>query len=287
MFTALHTWSFRERFKNTPGFKLEQAIDQAAAWGFHGLEVMAGKAGSPRPDDLESDDPAYLRRIVARARQAGVPLLSYSTYNDFAFVKNEEWRLANIAYIKKWLQLAGDTGVPNIRLLTGYLDQETPPARLEELTRNAIKECVPYAEKAGVNMALENHSSVFMSAEAILQLIQDVGSPRLTTCPDPSNWTDKSFFTAAGSPAARELVFKSAAALIPRATQSHLKIAGLRDGKLLGWDDDLERLIRSYHQAGYQGAIAFESIAEGDLLAPLAEAQRIVSATITHVTGQK
>lgn len=281
MFTALHTWSFRDRFKNDRSFDIFKALDLAAEMGFAGVEVMAGKAGSP-PDDLGSDDPAHLRRVVAHAEKAGVRILSLSTYNDFAFVKNESWRLDNVRYVKKWLGIASDMGVPNIRMLTGYLLPEEPKDKLERLVLEGIRECVPYAEKAGVNMALENHSSVFMSADEILKLIDEVGSPRLTTCPDPTNWS-RNFFSADCPADERENVFTSTAKLAPRATQSHLKVKGARDGKLIGWEDDLDRLIRIYRDAGYDGALAFESIADGDLIAPLRDAKAIVDAAIDRV----
>jgi hypothetical protein len=81
-------------------------------------------------------------------------------------------------------------------------------------------------------------------------------------------------------------MFASVAKLAPLATQSHLKIKGIRDGKLIGWGDDLVRLLRIYRDAGYDGAIAFESVADGDLVAPLAEARAIVQAAIDRVAAE-
>ena len=52
---------------------------------------------------------------------------------------------------------------------------------------------------------------------------------------------------------------------------------------LAGFGDELERLVRSYKKAGYDGALAFESIGEGDLLAPLPKAREVVEAAIRKI----
>ncbi|MCY3020024.1 MAG: sugar phosphate isomerase/epimerase [Planctomycetota bacterium] len=286
MFTAMHSWSFRDRFKTAPGFTIFDCLDQTAAMGFSGIEIMAGAAGSPA-GDLGSDEPTHLDRVMKHAAKRGVKVLSLATYNDFAFVGNEEWRLANIAYIKRWLGIAGMLGVPNIRMLTGNYNDKAPRAKLEQLTRDAIRECVPHAEKAGVNMAIENHNSIFLQADEILGLIADVGSVRLTACPDPTNWSGKEFWEPQCPPEVREQVFGSAAKLASRATQSHLKVKGAPvNGKLAGFGDDLLRLLRSYKKAGYDGGIAFESIGDGDLLAPMPQAREAVEAAISKVNAE-
>ena len=280
MKTALHTWSFRNHFQNDPNFTLFKALDITAEMGFRSVEIMAGKAGSP-PGDFAADDIAYLQSVARHAAALDIEILALATYNDFAYVKDEAWRLANIEYIKKWLRLAGEMGVLNIRMLTGYSIEGERRERLEQLTIDGIRACVPVAEAAGVNMALENHNSIFFSADEILWLLNEIGSPRLTTCPDPTNWS-KNFFASA-APEEREMVFEGAAKIAPYATQSHIKIKGVQDDKLQGYGDDLERLLRIYHNANYNGAIAFESIADGDLLAPLPQARQIVEDAITRV----
>ena len=280
MFAAMHSWSFRDTFKNDPAFTIFNCLDATAAMGFTGIEIMAGAAGNPG-GDLGSSAPAHLEKVMRHAAKCGVKVLSLSTYNDFAFVANEEWRLANIAYIKEWLGIAGSLGVPNIRMLTGYYNDKAPREKLEHLTREGIVECIPFAERAGVNMAIENHNSIFVEADDILNLINSLGSKRLTACPDPSNWVGGAFWEPN---APRELIGKvlaSAATLAPKMTQSHLKIKGAPvGGKLAGFGDDLVPLLRSYHNAGYTGGIAFESIGDGDLLAPLTAAREVVEAAI-------
>lgn len=284
MRTALHSWSFRNHFKNDPTFTVFKALDLTAEMGFTGIEIMTGKAGAP-PTHIGGDSPAHLKKVKRHADSLGITIDCLSTYNDFAFVPNESWRLANIEYIKTWLKLAGDLGVPNIRMLTGYRVEGQDRKHLEELTRRGINECIPVAEAAGVNMAIENHNTLFLQADEIMALIEKFSSPRLSACPDPSNWGGNAFWQDDCPHDEREHVFSSAARLAPYATQSHLKIKGLApDGTLLGFGTDLDRLLASYRAAGYDGAIAFESIVDGDLLAPLPEARQIVETAILRIT---
>jgi sugar phosphate isomerase/epimerase len=283
----MHSWSFRDRFKQDPAFDIFKCLDVTADMGFTGIEIMSGKAGSPA-EHLGSDNPAHLEKVMTHAQKRGVKVLSLATYNDFAFVANEEWRLANIAYIKQWLGIAGSLGVKNIRMLTGYYNDKAPREKLEQLTRDGIRECIPFAEKAGVNMAIENHNSIFLQADEMLALIEELGSRRITTCPDPSNWGGKEFWEPNCPQEIREKVFTSAAKLACKATQSHLKVKGAPgDGKLAGFGDDLLRLLRSYKKAGYNGGLAFESIGDGDLIEPMPRAREAVEAAIRKVETEE
>ncbi|MFP4379506.1 MAG: sugar phosphate isomerase/epimerase family protein [Candidatus Sumerlaeia bacterium] len=268
MIPAIHSWSFRKRFQEDENFDIFQAIDITAEMGYGAIEIMAGKANGGA-GDFASDDVPYLKSVIDYAEKAGIQLACFSTYNDFAFVKDEEWRLANIAYIKHWLELAGELGVPNIRMLTGYYVEGEDRERLEQLTYEGICECVPVAEKHGVNMAIENHNSIFFQAEDIVNLIKKIGSDRLTACPDPSNGV-KGFLTNECTEAEAERVFETAKIMAPYATESHIKFKGFdRTGKMLGFGKNLKRLFEIYLEAGYDGVVAVESVCDGDLIEPL------------------
>ena len=269
IYPAMHSYSFRACFEKQPGFTIERALEMTAEMGFTGIEIMTGVAG--KLEHIGTDTLDGLTRLGKRAKELGVRIHCYSTYNDFAFVKNDTWRQQNVEYIQKWLKLAGDTGVPNIRMLTGYYAQGEDRSRLDKLVVEGIRRCVPVAEACGVNMAIENHSSVFEYGKEIMELIQQVGSTRLTTCPDPSNGF-KGFFQADCPQSEREAVYANLRLMAPKATNSHLKIKGIGAGDTLtAWD--LDRLLGIYQAAGYNGPITFESIAEPDLLAPLAPAR--------------
>ncbi len=277
MHVSIHSWSFREKYKNEPGFNLFKALDETARMGFTGIEIMAGKANAGY-DDFESVDPMYLDRVTRHARSVGVAINGVAPYNDFAYVTDESWRLANIEYVKQWCRIAADMQVPNVRVMTGYLVEGQPVERLEQLVIDAFRECAPVAEECGVNMALENHSSVMSTSAGLLRLFKEVGCARLTACPDPTN-----FSHGAVKPDAtreqREKVYTETEAYAPFATNSHVKFRGLEaDGKwaVIDWP----RLLGIYRNAGYDGNISIESIDTPDLLAHLAQGRNVLEKEI-------
>ncbi|MBD3243028.1 MAG: TIM barrel protein [Chitinivibrionales bacterium] len=279
MQAALHSWSFRDKFAHEPGFSLLRALDETAAMGFTAIEIMSGKA-QQGCGDFESFDPMYLDRVTRHARAVGVSIAALSPYNDFAYVADESWRQANIAFIKDQLRLASDLQIPVIRVMTGYRVDDVPAAQLEQLVVDAFAECAPVAEQVGVTMALENHSSVLATAEEILGLLDRIGSPRLSTCPDPTNFVYGALREGA-TPDMWERVYAQTALVAPRAGHAHIKYAGLNaDNQWKGFD--LNRLIAIYRDASYDGPMAIESVRSDDLLAGLAEARKVLEAAMAR-----
>lgn len=280
---AMHSWSFRNRFKQDDSFDVYKLLDETARMGFSSIEIMSGKAGEPG-GDFGTSDPAELKKIKQYADKAGVTIHCLSTYNDFAYVLDEEWRQENVRYIQDWLRIASDMQVPNIRMLTGYYREGENPGLLEDLTLAGIVRCAPVAEEVGVNMAVENHNSIYFQAEDMIELMDLVGSDRLTACPDPSNWGGKAFFE--GDAQARQTALDNLAKVVHKATNSHMKIKGIDEkGQIIGFGDALDRFIELYRDAGYDGPIHFEAVGkpEDNLLAPLEKAREILAESIARV----
>lgn len=284
MYPGMHSFSFREKFKDS-AYTIFDCLDETAEMGFASIEVMAGKAGAPA-EHFGSDDPAHLEKVFAHAEKRGVRISCVSTFNDFAYLKDEDWRLDNIAYIQKWLGLAGQFGVPNLRMLTGYYGDLGTSEWQQTQTRTGIEQCIEAAETAGVNMAIENHNTIFFTAHDITGLIRDFRRGKdtqcATACPDPSNWGGKAFWD--GDPDARADVVRQSKLIAPYMTNSHLKIKGMpTDGKLNGFEDSLEEILGAWAAAGYDGPIHFESVGDGDLLEPLPTAKDVVEKTIAKL----
>jgi len=136
-------------------------------------------------------------------------------------------------------------------------------------------------------MAVENHNSIFFSADDIHMLMTRFGFPPITACPDPANWVPGGIFKQPVTPGQWELLFAGVEKLAPYTTEAHLKVTDVNDdGMLHGWGAQLEILLRAFHQAGYTGAIAFESVADDDILAHLPKIREIVDATIARITAK-
>jgi len=259
MKVAVHSWSFREERK-APGFNLFKLLDRTAEMGFTAIEIDTGKAWYTK-GDFESTEPAYIDKVTAHARSLGIVIVALAPTNDFCYTPDEKWRLANVEHVKTWLKIAADMEVPNLRVFTGHQVKDQPVEKLEQLVINGFKECAPVAEQCKVNMALENHSSVMAKADDVLRLIRTIGSKRLTTCPDPTNFSRDP-----------EVVYAETAKVAPLATESHIKFNGF-DDKGQWANTDPKRIFGIYRKAGYDGAVAIESIYQADLLGRLADAR--------------
>jgi len=265
---GLHSWSRQATFKEG-AYDIWQFLDEAANWGFHAVELMTGKAGTVQ--HIPADDLETLRRIVDYARERDIVINCWSTYNDFSFVKNEAWRQANVRYIEDWCDKAAATGVPNLRFLTGYWVEGEDPKRLEQLVIEETRKVARRAEDRGVNLALENHNTIFLYADGIRQLRDAVDSRRLTTCPDPSNGF-KSILSGTPDPDEIEAMYANLTQMAPHATNAHLKIIDEHASPF-----DLDRLIGIYADAGFAGTIQLEIVKEGtnhlDVVAPAVREQ--------------
>ena len=47
MIPAMHSWSFRDKFKNDSSFTIFNCLDATAEMGFTAIEIMSGAAGNP------------------------------------------------------------------------------------------------------------------------------------------------------------------------------------------------------------------------------------------------
>ena len=278
MKVGLHSWSRRQAFKQQSDYDIYTFLDEAAAWGFESVEIMTGKAPD-NCDHIPAEDIETLKKIVAYAKDKGISVHCWSTYNDFSFTPNEEWRLQNIAYIKKWIVLAKESGVPNLRFLTGYIPENEDLAKLEQMVIDGTKECIPLAEEHGINLSLENHNAIYFYADGIHKFREIINSPRLTTCPDPSNGFK--IFEDDCADSVFEEMYANLESLAPLATNSHIKI---RDRAFTPFD--LERVITIYHKHNYDGPIHLEMIGD-DLDKPeiLGQAREHLASVIEKVQG--
>jgi len=276
MKTAIQTWSLRD-LKEDASYSVFTGLDKTAEMGFTGTEIMV--------DDLENDNPDYLKKVVDYARQKGITVDAFFVFNDFANIREPEKRLADIENIKKWLNRAGKAGVPVLSMLSGIAIEGEPKERLRQAIMDAFKQVAPVAEQAGVTMVIENFGGIVYFAEEMVSFINELGSQRLRISIDSTNWLkDEEFFVENPSRRDSELLYENAGIAAPLMANAHVKIKGVHDdGTLIGYGDDLTELLTIYRDAGYRGPLQFESIADGDLLEPIVKAKKIIDAAISRL----
>ncbi len=143
---------------------------------------------------LQSHDTSYLSRIRRETEALGmkIPMLCYSP--DFTVLDEDAYR-KEIDMQKQMIRTAGELGAGYCRTLSGQRRPELPRNKGISRVAAAIEECLPEAEKSGVNIVIENHykdgywkyPEFAQKMDVFLDLIGSIDSPRFGVQYDPSN----------------------------------------------------------------------------------------------------
>lgn len=199
------------------------------------------------PDKVTDDE---LHRFKRHAFRLGLDISGTAIGNDFCLPPGTE-RQAQLAHARRWIDRAAELDAPTVRLLSGNWVQGTTDEELEDRVVNALEELLPYAEKKGVMLALENHGGgVTVSAEQLLRLVRYVDSPSLAVNLDTGNFHG-------------EDPYQEIAAVAPYAVNVQIKTEIRRLGKTKE-AADLARTIDILRAAKYSGYIVLEYNAAED-----------------------
>lgn len=161
-------------------------LDLATTLDIDGVEWYAGF--------LEMDDESRWSefRNMAESRGLVIPMMCCSpdfTHPDETFRQNE------IGKQKHWIEMTHALGGQYCRVLSG---QKRPELSIEEgirLAADSILECLPFAEKHGVTLILENHykddfwqyPEFAQEMDIFCQLVDAIDHPFFGVNFDPSN----------------------------------------------------------------------------------------------------
>ncbi len=202
---GVSTYSFWH-FKGKP-VPILDCIDQAAEFGFDGVEILHVHMEKDAEAQGKRVDGALLGQIKQRAFSLGLALMGFSTHQGFVS-PDAEVRKKNIEHTAKCLQLAHDLGIPTIRVNTGRwgtiksFDELMANKGREPISEgrtldegfawvnDSFEKLLPTAEKLGVVMGLENHWGLGREATGVLRVINAVKSPWLRATLDTGNFLE-------------------------------------------------------------------------------------------------
>ena len=257
---AVSTYSYWHFEKEK--YPVQKVVEQAASLGFEGVELLHVQ--------MDNETPAYLHQLKQAAFRRGLSLPMLSIHQDFVSPDPKE-RQAAVDHTKKCIGLAARLGTPAVRLNSGRWNTiesfddlmkakgDEPPIKgytdADAFTWciDAINQCLPDAEAAGVVLALENHWGLSTRVENLLKIYKSVNSPWLGINLDTGNWP--------GDP------YEGIEALAPYATivQAKTYYGG---GVWYTLDLDYPRIAKILKEAGYKGWVSLEM--EGKELADTA-----------------
>jgi hexulose-6-phosphate isomerase len=130
--------------------------------GFDGVELNYALEGELSPDA----DPVALRKMGELARRAGLEISGLCSFLfwPYSLTHNDpERRKKGLELATKMIQAAKLLGTPNLLVVPGAVyvpwipdDTPVPPDVCDRRAREAVKQLIPEAEKAGIYLNIEN-----------------------------------------------------------------------------------------------------------------------------------
>jgi L-ribulose-5-phosphate 3-epimerase len=191
---SISYWSFPGGLEGKPKFGLKSCMKIAKEAGFDGIELAVAEAGELTLDSSKEE----IKKITQAAKDAGIELSSLATglLWDYSLTSSDDKTRGKAKdIVRRVLQLASYLGVDTILVIPGTVDvffkpdAEVVPYDLAyERSLEALKECVPTAERHKVSIGIENVWNKFLlSPLEMRDFIDKIGSPYLGAYFDVGN----------------------------------------------------------------------------------------------------
>ena len=251
---GVSTYSFWQ-FRGKP-VGIAECIDQAAALGFDGVEILHIQ--------MRDSSNSTLQKLKRQAHSLGLALMGFSTHQGF-ISPDPAVRQANVRKTLDQIEIAYRLGIPTMRINTGRwgttgsfddlmakkgIEPPLPGHTEEEAFKwviDSIEKLLPRAEECGVALGLENHWGLGRTAEGVLRIVETIRSPWLGMTLDTGNFLERSY----------EQMRQMMESKVPIAlVQAKTYFGG---GRWYSLDLDYGRIAGMLRDHGYHGWISLES----------------------------
>jgi sugar phosphate isomerase/epimerase len=191
-------------------------------------------------------DEAYCLEVRRHAYLRGVQICGTAVGNVFTHPAGEA-REKEMAYVRKWIDLAAAMGAPHIRVFAGNKQKGQSDEEAMAACQAAYDESLEYAGKKGVFLGLENHGGIVAEPSPLLALVKNAKSPWAGINFDSGNFHG-------------EDPYAELAEIAPYSVNVQLKMDISRKGMAKGQheDSDIPRVLKMLREANYQGWFTLE-----------------------------
>ena len=242
---ALAAYSFRSHFGYTKGkanknISPEEALDMKRFIHICAENGVAAELTSYFfPPEVED---SFLVDCRKEAHLNGVPIAGTAVGNQFTLDPASDEAIAQMNYVKRWIDGAVLMGAPHIRVFMGRIPKGMPEPAAEKNAIVALAQAGEYAAERGIFLGIENHDSIG-SAERLLHIVKSVKNPWVGVNLDSGNFrTEDPYHDFAESvPFSVNVQLKT-----------HLKIGGEKV------PTDLEKVFQLLRKGNYSGYVVLE-----------------------------
>ncbi|HET7560240.1 MAG TPA: sugar phosphate isomerase/epimerase family protein [Limnochordia bacterium] len=239
---------------NLGGAPLPDVIAFAADAGFDAIELAITDLWDEKGGEVKADAVAKL----LERHQLGVSAVGAA--NDFVVVDPVEVK-RQLTRMERIAELALAVGCRVLRTEGGQKKDAVPEAQWEAAMVECLKGCVPFCERLGVELAVDNHGYVTNDADLQVRVFKAVGSDRVGANCDTMNYRWRGHDLAT--------VGRYYRVIAPFVKHIHLKDGrgslATYQGTVLGEGEiDLAAAVSALKEAGYAGAWCVEYEGGGD-----------------------
>jgi len=211
----------------------------------------------------KAKDTAFLKEMNTRAKGEGVTQVLIMCDGEGNLGDSDAAkRQTAVENHHKWVEAAKFLGCHTIRV-NGYSDTTKTPEEQQKLVADGLHRLSEFADKAGINVVIENHGGLSSNAKWLVQTIRMANHKRAGTLPDFGN------FRLAGptkdKPDAKVESYDSyvgVAEMMPLARGVSVK-PRVWDANGKDADIDLLKMMKIVVDAGYRGHCGIEYGPEG------------------------
>lgn len=164
-------------------YHLDKIFEVAAEAGYDGVEIWGGRPQA-YPYDM---DEARCEQVLELKQKYHLEVPMYTPevlgYPFNIATTDEKERVETIDYLKKALDVAKAIEAPRIQLATGHAGYGTSRRKNFENVKYVLSTLAEYADKRGIDIILEAvtlmESNVIIFLDDLVELIEDIGSPRI------------------------------------------------------------------------------------------------------------
>lgn len=143
-----------------PDWSLEQIAENAAAYGFQGVELRIGGKRHVDPSMTQHERAAVKQMF----KEKNIEICSLAGYSAFCSDKEEDL-MRNRELLIEGIYLARDLGAPYVRTFIGDYPAELTEDKVAAIAAENLNICSETAEKNGVTIIIETHDSFSTGAE--------------------------------------------------------------------------------------------------------------------------
>ena len=232
----------------------------------------------------KAKDTAFLTEMNTRAKGEGVTqVLIMCDGEGNLGDPDAAKRQAAVENHYKWVDAAKFLGCHTIRV-NGY-SSGTPDEQMK-LVADGMRKLVEYADKAAINVVIENHGGLSSNAKWLVQTIKMVGHPRAGTLPDFGNFRISG--PTKDNPNAKVESYDSyvgVAEMMPMARGVSVK-PRVWDSNGNNIDIDLAKMMKIVVDAGYRGHCGIEYGPEGNELDGVKKLREQLEAVRDQLSGK-